>query len=76
METGLNMANDRLIGQRQVEQMLAVSPRTVSRLRTMGEIPAPVSLGGSVRWRLADIIEFINADCDMAKFKAKKETEQ
>ena len=47
----------------EVGRRLSVSKRTVWRLRDSGALPAPVRVGGSVRWR-ADIIEqWIQANC-------------
>ncbi len=35
--------------------MLKVSVRTLWRLRSAGQVPAPVRLGGAVRWRLDEV---------------------
>ena len=44
-------------------QMLEISVRTLWRLRAAGKLPAPVRLGGSVRWRPRDIESWITAGC-------------
>lgn len=50
-----------LLTKNDVAAMLRVSRRTVSRLRVRGELPAPVVLGANiVRWRAADVEEYLN----------------
>ena len=54
-----------------VAERLSVSPRTVARLASSGQIPAPVKIGGSVRWRATDIQAWIELGCpDRKKFEA------
>ncbi|MGE0608309.1 MAG: helix-turn-helix transcriptional regulator [Pirellulales bacterium] len=53
-------------------QMLDLSVRTLWRLRSAGKIPAPMKLGGSVRWRLADIHAWIAAGCPEHNGYSKK----
>jgi excisionase family DNA binding protein len=52
-----------LIGVKTVGKLLNVSSRTVSRLVDEKAMPASVRLGSMVRWRLAEIIEWIEAGC-------------
>ncbi len=52
-----------LINGKQLAALLAVSERTLYRLKSTGELPAPVVLGGSVRWRLAEIRGWIAKGC-------------
>jgi predicted DNA-binding transcriptional regulator AlpA len=40
-----------------------VSPATWHRLRAAGKTPAPVRLGGSVRWRLGELRDWVAAGC-------------
>jgi excisionase family DNA binding protein len=47
----------------QVAALLSVGQRTVWRFRDSGRIPAPIALGGSVRWRRADLEQWISAGC-------------
>jgi excisionase family DNA binding protein len=49
----------RLLRVRDVARMLAISTRGVWRLAASGEIPAPVRVGGSTRWRQADLQRFV-----------------
>ena len=55
-------------------KMLSISPRTAWRLLSAGKLPKPVSLGGSKRWILGDIELFLECNCNMAEFKARKES--
>jgi len=52
-----------LITAKELARLLAISERTLYRLKSMGEIPNPVTLGGSVRWRLTEIREWILKGC-------------
>jgi predicted DNA-binding transcriptional regulator AlpA len=40
-----------------------VSTATWHRLRAAGKTPSPVRLGGSVRWRLAELRGWVEAGC-------------
>ncbi len=42
---------------------LCVSKRQVWRLKAKGDIPKPVNIGRSVRWRRSDILEWIAKGC-------------
>jgi len=53
----------RLIGAEELAQMLDVSTRTVWRLLSTGRLVQPVRLGGSVRWRLDEVREWIKNGC-------------
>jgi len=44
-------------------KMLKVSERTLWRLLSARKIPAPVRIGGSTRWRLAEVQEWIAGGC-------------
>jgi len=52
-----------LLSARTLAQRLAVSVRTLWRLRSSGKLPEPVHLGGAVRWRKADIDAWVAAGC-------------
>jgi predicted DNA-binding transcriptional regulator AlpA len=52
-----------LISAEKLAQMLDISIRTLWRLRAAGKMPAPVRLGGSVRWRAEEIQTWINRGC-------------
>ena len=52
-----------LISASQLADLLSVSERTLYRLKSVGRLPVPIVLGGSVRWRLTEIREWINQGC-------------
>jgi prophage regulatory protein len=52
-----------LINAQAFAKMLSISERTLYRLKSTGELPKPVILGGSVRWRLEDIRRWISLGC-------------
>lgn len=52
-----------LVNARELARVLAVSERTLYRLKSTGELPPPVVLGGSVRWRLDEIRQWISKGC-------------
>jgi prophage regulatory protein len=52
-----------LINAQELAQMLSVSTRTLWRLLSKGELPTPVRLGGSVRWRLDEVRSWIDRGC-------------
>jgi excisionase family DNA binding protein len=64
---GANDPMELLITVDEVAAMLSLSPRTVWRRSSTGELPAPVRIGGSVRWRRSDIVQWVNAGCPRAK---------
>ena len=56
------LANE-LISASQLADLLSVSERTLYRLKSIGQLPAPIVLGGSVRWRLTEIRDWIAQGC-------------
>lgn len=52
-----------LITARDFARMLAISERTLYRLKSTGELPKPVILGGNVRWRIHEIRDWIANGC-------------
>ena len=63
IDNATNDSPDRLIPIGQVAKMVAVSRRTISRLADAGKLPAPLRIGGSLRWRLADVRQWIANGC-------------
>ncbi len=55
-----------LLSAEKLAKKLDISVRTLWRLRAAGKLPAPVRLGGSVRWRPADIEAWLAAGCPEA----------
>jgi len=52
-----------LIDAKTFAHLLSISSRTLSRLIDLKAVPMPVHLGRLVRWRLAEVLEWIEADC-------------
>ncbi len=52
-----------LLSADKVAALLDISERSLWRLRSAGAIPQPVRLGGSVRWRREDILEWMAQGC-------------
>jgi predicted DNA-binding transcriptional regulator AlpA len=62
-----------LIKADELAKMLSVSPRHIWRMKAKGKLPKTVSVGGCVRWLLADIQLFLNLGCpDRQQFEAIK----
>ena len=49
----------RLLTTADLGKQLQLSKRTISRMLSAGELPPPVRIGRLVRWREADIAQFI-----------------
>lgn len=52
-----------LISANTFAKMLEISKRTLQRLQSKGELPLPIRLGGSVRWRLDVVEAWIDNGC-------------
>ena len=59
--------NSRLIKVDEVAGMLGVTPRTVYRLADSGKLPRPLKIGFSVRWRRAELENWIEAGCPIVR---------
>lgn len=55
----------------QLAIMLQVSKRTLWRMRSAGQLPSPMRVGGIVRWRLDDVLRWIAAGCPVATAKPR-----
>ncbi|WP_350212643.1 helix-turn-helix domain-containing protein [Botrimarina sp.] len=53
----------RLISAEEVADMLSISTRTVWRLLSTGQMVQPIRIGGSVRWRLGEVCQWIDNGC-------------
>ena len=67
--------NSVLVSCKTLAKMLSISTRTAWRLLSAGKLPKPVSLGGSKRFLMSDIDLFLECDCNMVEFKARKGAE-
>lgn len=52
-----------LLTAQQLAKLLQVSTRTIWRLRSAGQLPQPIELGGSIRWNRDAVHRWINAGC-------------
>lgn len=52
-----------LLSAEKVAEVLDISIRTLWRLRAARQIPAPIRVGGSVRWRTKDLEVWIAKGC-------------
>lgn len=61
---------------RELAKALRVSQRQCWKLVKEHRIPGPIRLGRSVRWRVQDIRDFVEAGADMQCFAAHVEARQ
>ena len=52
-----------LITSTELAHMMSISLRSLWRLRSAGKLPEPVRLGGSVRWRREQLLDWIDSGC-------------
>lgn len=62
----------RMIDAGEVATILKVSTRTVWRLVSADELPQPIRFGGNVRWQLADIEAWIEAQANAARASLRR----
>ncbi len=63
----------KLVTAKTLAKMLSMSVRTVWRLRSAGKLPEPVTIGGSVRWKLSDIELWQRLGCcDQKTFETRR----
>lgn len=68
---------NQLLTARTLGQRLSLSKRQIFRLNSCGKIPAPIKIGGSVRWSESTIAEWLQAGApDRRTFEARREVEQ
>jgi predicted DNA-binding transcriptional regulator AlpA len=56
-----------LINAEELARMMDVSERTLWRLLSGGKVPQPVRIGRNTRWRLAEVVEWIERGCPVGK---------
>jgi len=65
------------VSARDLKEMLNVSLRQVWRLNAAGRLPKPIRLGGSVRWKRAEIQQWFEVGCpDRRTWDTMKEVAQ
>jgi len=52
---------DKLLSAEAVGRMLSLSRRQIFRLNSCGKIPAPIRIGGAVRWLESTITKWLQA---------------
>ena len=52
-----------LLTAKQVTAWLQISQRTLWRMRSAGQLPEPLRLGGTVRWRKEELDAWLAAGC-------------
>ncbi len=52
-----------LVPAEELARLLAVSTWTLHRLRLTGEIPPPLKIGRSARWRMDEVRSWIDRGC-------------
>jgi predicted DNA-binding transcriptional regulator AlpA len=71
-----DLTKDRLLRREDLRLILNCSGRSVERYCSSGRIPTPVRIsGGARRWKLSDIDLFLECDCNMGEFQARKEAQ-
>jgi prophage regulatory protein len=67
--------NTQLLTAKAVGQMLSLSKRQIFRLNSCGKLPAPLRIGGSVRWAESTISQWLAAGApDRKTFEATQQT--
>lgn len=51
------------VGAAELGRLLELGERTIRRMNAAGQLPAPRRIGGSVRWDLTEIREWLAAGC-------------
>ncbi len=62
-KTNIQTAERLLLPARAVAELLGISTRQVWSLNATAQLPKPVRIRRSVRWRAVDIAEWITMDC-------------
>jgi excisionase family DNA binding protein len=57
------MVKPLLITVDELSEILGISPRSIWRQLSSGQMIKPIRIGGSVRWRLTEVEEWVAAGC-------------
>lgn len=69
------VVTERLLTAKTLGQMLSLSKRQIFRLNSCGKIPAPIKIGGSVRWSAQEISAWLAASApDRRTWEAMRST--
>ena len=75
METKNTKSEIQLLTAKQLGGLLSLSKRQIFRLNSCGKLPAPIRIGGSVRWVESTIAEWLNAGApDRKTWQAMQQT--
>ena len=73
---GTIKTQDKLLSAEAVGKMLSLSRRQIFRLNSSGKIPAPIRIGGAVRWSEETIRRWLSYGApDKKTFEARQEAE-
>ena len=68
--------NCHLMSAKKLGLLLDLSKRQIFRLNSCGKIPAPVRIGGAVRWEVQTISDWISMGCpDRKTFEPRQKAE-
>lgn len=68
-----NESNMQLLTAKDAAQLCRLSKRSWFRFHACGKVPAPIRIGGSVRWRRSDIELWQSMNCpDRKTFETRK----
>lgn len=56
-----------LVTAEELAKLMQVSERTLWRLLSAGKVPQPVRIGRNTRWRLAEVLEWIEHGCPISR---------
>jgi predicted DNA-binding transcriptional regulator AlpA len=69
----LEGGNAMLMNDKKTAAELGISRRKLWTMNSMGQLPAPIRMGRSVRWRVSDIEEWVRLGCPSREvFEAAK----
>ncbi len=72
-DTQITSTANYLLTTKALGQMLSLSKRQIFRLNSCGKIPAPIRIGGAVRWPAEEISAWLNAGApDRKTWNARK----
>jgi len=75
--TDTKRTTEKLLTAKAVGEMLSLSKRQIFRLNSSGKIPAPVRIGGAVRWSAEEISAWLAAGAkDRQTWEAMKNAER
>ncbi|MCT8159997.1 helix-turn-helix transcriptional regulator [Pseudoruegeria sp. SHC-113] len=62
MDQTMNKQSEELLLAKEVADMLRIGVSTIYRLMHLDQFPKPIKIGGSARWRRADIEAMLSAE--------------